>query len=57
MKTPFSQLSPNQKQQLLEKLENRIITADEYRHLRWNRRMNNRRRRGDCPKTRSESLT
>lgn len=45
-KTPFVQLSPKQKKLLKEKLKNRTITREEYRHLEWNRRFENRRRRG-----------
>ena len=44
--TPYKPLKPHSQTALKEKLENRTITSDEYKHLEWDRRFNNRRQRG-----------
>ena len=45
-RTPFSPLGPNQRKELQQKLENRILTNTEWDHLQWDRRFSNRRNRG-----------
>lgn len=44
--TPYNPLTPKQKRELKKKLEARTLTQDEYDHLMWDRRFDNRRKRG-----------
>ena len=44
--SPYSQLSPKLKKELLNKVEDRKITKNEYKLLQWDRRFKNRRNRG-----------
>jgi len=44
METPYNPLTPKQKRELNNKIQNRTATQDEYNHWDWDRRFNNRRR-------------
>ncbi|MBB5198179.1 RHS repeat-associated core domain-containing protein, partial [Anaerocolumna cellulosilytica] len=46
IETPFKPLTPKQKKNLKQKMKNKTITQNEYNHLEWDRRFNNRRKRG-----------
>ena len=46
METPYKPLTPKQKKEIKNKIGSRTATQDEYLHLDWDRRFNNRRQRG-----------
>ncbi len=46
METPYKPLTPKQKKEIKNKFKNRTATQDEYYHWNWDRKFNNRRKRG-----------
>ena len=44
--TQYKQLGSKKRKQLKEKLDNRTMTREEYKHYRWNQRFNRRRNKG-----------
>lgn len=44
--TPYQPLDKNARQEILDRIDNRTATRDEYNRYQWDRRFNNRRARG-----------